>query len=75
MNDCPLRVRVLLRVQQYNLSVIHTPGNQLAVADALFHAPDNEAAPHETVQIRELDVVEAFVKMVLKTMLLSDNRL
>ena len=76
LNDCPLREqRLLLRVQRYNLSVIYTPGKQLAVEDALSRVPDNKAALGETGQIRGLDdVMEAYVDMVIKTMPVSDNR-
>ena len=35
----PIRVqRILLRLQQYNISVVHKPGKQMYIADALSRA-------------------------------------
>ena len=68
--------RLLLKVQQYDLAVIYTPGKQLAVADALSHTPDHEADAGEAAQIKGLDdVVEAYVDMIIRTMLTFDGRL
>ena len=77
LNNCPRRVqRLLLRVQRYDLAVLYTPGKQLAVADALPHAPDHEADTGEAAQIKGLDdVVEAYVDMIVRTMPMSDSRL
>lgn len=71
LNDCPLRVqRLMLRLQNYNLEVVYTPGKFLAVSDALSRA----AEPYQSSGELEKEI-ELHVRSVLQAMPASDNRM
>jgi hypothetical protein len=63
--------RMLIRMMRFNADVVHVPGKQLVIADALSRSP----LPHSEVDDADAEEVEAHVDLIQTTRPITDRRL
>ena len=68
LNAAPPRLRrMLLRLQQYDIDIVYTPGKEIPVADALSRLSQDDKYPIEDLEIMVLEVSTQFSSTILES--------